>query len=85
MANGEGWTFVKNWGWALMLLIAIAGYIATIIGHSDDKDIHMSLQEKDTRYVPREIFNLRMKGFEKEQALIRMIMEKIDTKLDNLQ
>ncbi len=86
MANGNGqntWAFLKNWGWALFIVIGISTGIATLAGHSNDKDIHMTTIELDSRYVPREIFQLEMNNIKLRMADQRKLTEKIWNKLDS--
>jgi len=85
MPNGKnGWELLKNWGWALFLVVSIAVGVATILGHADDKNVHMTLQEKDSRYVPREIFQLEMEGIKRRLAEDRLTLKEISDKLDDL-
>ena len=83
MANDKSsWEFLKNWGWAIFMLVTISVFIATMISHSGEMDIHMTLKENEEHFVPREIFDLTIKNIEKDMAYMRKLLDKIDRKLD---
>ena len=83
--NSNGWVFLKNWGWAFLMLGTIAVFIANLSGHTEDNDVHMTTMELDERYVPREIFQLTMENIKRRMADNRVLLENIDKKLDNQQ